>query len=37
MQQPTYAKNLTSAPQRCFNSNTPLKHLYTKMPTVQWW
>jgi hypothetical protein len=36
MRQPAYAKYLIVAPQRCFNSDTPLKRLYTEMHTVHW-
>jgi hypothetical protein len=36
MRQPAYAKNVIYAPQRCFNSNTPPKRLYTKMHTADW-
>jgi hypothetical protein len=35
--QPTYAEHLNFAPQWCFNSDTPLKHLYTEMHTPDWW
>jgi hypothetical protein len=37
MRQPAYAEHLIFAPQRCCNSDTPLKHLYTKMHTADWW
>jgi len=37
MQQPAYAEHLIYAPQRCFNSDTPLTRLYTEMHTVDWW
>ena len=36
MQQPTYAEHLIYAPQRCFNSDTPLKRLNTEMHPVDW-
>jgi len=36
MQQPANAEHLSYAPQRCFNSDTPLKHLYTEMHTADW-
>ena len=36
--QQAYAENLIYAPQHCFNSDTPLKRLYTEMHTVdRWW
>jgi hypothetical protein len=34
MRQPAYAEHLFYAPQRCFNSNTQAKHLYTEMHTA---
>jgi len=34
MRQPAYAKHLIYAPQRCFNSDTPPKRLYTEMHTA---
>jgi len=37
MQQPAYAEHLICAPQRCFNSDTPPKYLYTEMHTADWW
>jgi len=37
MQQPAYAEHLIYAPQRCFNSDTPPKRLYTEMHTADWW
>jgi len=37
MRQPAYAERLIYAPQRCFNSDTPPKRLYTEMHTVDWW
>jgi hypothetical protein len=37
MWQPAHAEHLIYAPQHCFNSNTPPKHLYTEMHTVDWW
>jgi len=37
MRQPTYAEYLIYTPQRCFNSDTPLKRLYTEMQTADWW
>jgi len=37
MQQPAYTEHLLYAPQRCSNSNTPPKHLYTEMHTANWW
>jgi len=36
MRQPAYAEHLIYAPQRCFNSNTPPKRLYTEMHTAAW-
>jgi hypothetical protein len=36
--QPAYAEILIYAPQLCFNSDTPLKRLYTEMHTADsWW
>ena len=35
--QPAYATHLKYAPQRCFRINTPPKHLYIEMRTVDWW
>jgi hypothetical protein len=37
MRQPTYAEHLVYAPQRCTNSDTPPKRLYTEMHTADWW
>jgi hypothetical protein len=37
MRQPAYTENLIYTPQRCFNSDTPPKRLYTEMPTADWW
>jgi hypothetical protein len=37
MRQPAYAEHLIYAPQRCFNSYTPPKRLYTEMHTADWW
>ena len=37
MGQPAYAENLIYVPQRCFNSDTLPKRLYTEMYTVHWW
>ena len=37
MGQPAYAKHRIYAPQRCFNSDTPPKRLYTEMHTADWW
>ena len=37
MWQPAYAEHLIFAPQRCFNSDTPPKRLYTEMHTTDWW
>jgi hypothetical protein len=34
MRQPAYAEQLIYPPQHCLNSDTPPKHLYTKLPTV---
>jgi len=34
--QPAYAEHLIYAPQRCFNSDTPPKRLYTEMHTADW-
>jgi len=34
---PAYAEHLIYAPQRCFNSDTPPKRLYTEMHTADWW
>jgi len=36
MQQPAYAEHLIYAPQRCFNSDTPPKRLYTEIYTADW-
>ena len=36
MRQPSNAEHLIHAPQRCFNSDTPPKHLYTEMHTADW-
>jgi len=38
MRQPAYSEYLIDAPQRCFNSDTPPKRLYTEMHTADlWW
>jgi len=37
MWQPAYAEHLINATQRCFESATPPKHLYTEMHTADWW
>jgi hypothetical protein len=37
MRQPVYAEHLIFATQQCFNSVTPLKHLYTEMQNADWW
>jgi hypothetical protein len=37
MRQPAYAEHLIYTPQRCLNSDTPSKRLYTEMYTVDWW
>jgi hypothetical protein len=37
MRQPAYADHLIYAPQRCCNSDTPSKRLYTEMHTADWW
>jgi hypothetical protein len=37
MRQPAYTADLICAPQRCFNSNTPPKRLYTEMHSADWW
>jgi len=37
MQQPAHTEHHIHAPQRCFNSDTPPKHLYTEMYTADWW
>jgi hypothetical protein len=37
MWQPAYAKPHIYAPQYCFNSDTPLKHLYTEIHIAHWW
>jgi len=37
MRQPAYAEHLIFAPQRCYNSDTPPKRLYTEMHTADWW
>jgi len=37
MQQPSYAEHRIYAPQRCFDSNMPLKLRYTEMPPSDWW
>jgi len=37
VRQPAYAKYFIFAPQHCFNSDTPPKHHYTLMHTVDWW
>jgi hypothetical protein len=36
MRQLAYAEHLIYTPQRSFNSDTPLKSLYTEMHTVDW-
>jgi len=37
MRQPAYAEHLLYAPQRCTNSDTTPKRLYTEMHTADWW
>jgi len=37
MRQRAYAEHFVYAPQRCFNSDTPPKRLYTEMHTADWW
>jgi len=37
MRQPPYAEHLIYAPQRCFNRDTPPKHLDSEMHTADWW
>jgi hypothetical protein len=37
MRQPAYAEHLIYPPQRCLNSDTPPKCLYTDMHTADWW
>ena len=37
MQQPAYREYLIFALQRCFDSDTPPKHLYAEMHNVDWW
>jgi len=37
MRQAANAEHLIYAPQRCFNSVTPPKLLYTEMHTADWW
>jgi len=37
MWQPAYAEHRIYAPQRCFNSHTPPKRLYTEMHNADWW
>jgi hypothetical protein len=37
IRQPAYAEHLNFAPQRCHNSDTAPKRLYTEMHTVDWW
>jgi len=37
MRPPASAEHLIYAHQRCFNSNTPPKHLYNEMHPVDWW
>ena len=37
MRQPAYPEQLIIAPQRCINSDTPPKRLYTEMHTADWW
>jgi hypothetical protein len=37
MRQQEYAEHLTDAPQHSVYSDTPPKHLYTEMYTVDWW
>jgi hypothetical protein len=37
MRHPANTKNLIFDPQRCFNSDMPLKRLYTEMHTADWW
>jgi hypothetical protein len=36
MRQPAYAEHLIYAPQRCVNSDTSPKRLYTEMHTADW-
>jgi hypothetical protein len=37
MRQPAYAEHHIYAPHHCFNSDTPLNHLYTEMHPADWW
>jgi hypothetical protein len=37
MRQPAYAEHLIYTPQRCFNSDTPPKRLFTEMHPAHWW
>jgi len=37
MRQPAYAEHPIFARQRCFNSSTPPKRLYTEIHTADWW
>jgi hypothetical protein len=38
MRQPADAEHLIFAPQRCFDSDKPLKRLYTEMHSAdRWW
>jgi len=37
MRQSAYAEHPIYTPQRCFNSDTPPKRLYTNMHTADWW
>jgi len=37
MRQPAYTEHLIFALQRCFQSDTPPKRLYTEMHTADWW
>jgi len=37
MRQPAYAEHLLHAPQRFFDTDMPLKRLYTEMHSADWW
>jgi hypothetical protein len=37
MRQQAYTAHQINAPQRCLNSDTPPKRLYTEMLTADWW
>jgi len=37
IRQSAYAEHLIYTPQCCFNSDTPLKRVYTEMQTADWW